>query len=170
MTASSPPFSTHTIGLDDIVLLTFLCFYCFLWALCKHHLEEEEVDKLEEWEERLSWQNKWTGLWRQDMGMGKPLVNLKTTVGDVNIQSTGKIDVFPWSKLVLNREPRELKRNKKEAIFFNFFLSNKWWPRALKWNLRKWSQFACTIKIRSNVQNIQGKRYHSKTWGMHPMQ
>jgi hypothetical protein len=47
------------------------------------------------------------------------------------------MDVFPWRKLVLNREARELKRNKKEAIFFNLFLSNKWWPRALKWNLRK---------------------------------
>jgi hypothetical protein len=31
------------------------------------------------------------------------------------------MDVFPWRKLVLNREARELKRNKKEAIFFNLF-------------------------------------------------
>jgi hypothetical protein len=47
------------------------------------------------------------------------------------------MDVFPWRKLVLNREARELKRNKKEAILFNLFFIKQVVAQSLKMESKK---------------------------------
>jgi hypothetical protein len=70
--------------------------------------------------------------------MGKPPVNLKTIVGWCKYSKHRENGCFSLEKTCAKQGGKRTKKETKKRLFFSiFFLSNKWWPRTLKWNLRK---------------------------------